>query len=357
MSQSRRLLLAGVTGAAVACWVLGGGSTPVGAATPDAVGYWWAKQTGTGPALPPPANVPAGGLWVAYDGPQQSQQGRTAGGAEAISAVRVAAQPGGAITALTLHVHQPAGATPAPPASPPPAPASPPMPALIACPTTSPWAPAQAGTWSTAPVATCSPFQVAGLLTPDGGGYTFEASTLLDANGALDVVIEPDPTSTAPFSLSFDPPDQSSVTVATADDGGGAQAAPPVFAVLPAPSTPPGAAVVVPPALSLPASVPGLPKSAPTAAPAPPPAGAAPRAAVAARPVAQAVAPRQPLVLVVLLIAPAVWLARYVWMARAAEGRTLLPLGAGGALPGAGAWRESSSLLRQPGGGSGEGRA
>lgn len=156
------------------------------AATPDARGYWWRLQSGSGARLPPPPVVPSGGLWVASD----------PSGQQALSALRYRAPPNTEIRSVVLRVARSSGSGAV----------------ILACPARSAWTPAEAGTWSARPVSACDIAFVRGVRSGDESTWSFDVRGLA-RTGTLDVVILPPPDAAATFSISFEPPDSSTVAV------------------------------------------------------------------------------------------------------------------------------------------------
>ena len=129
-------------------------------------GSWWRSQPDGAP-LPPPPQVPDGGLWVASD----------AGGPSAMSALRLELGGGESAPTLRLRVHSNQSTGPPP---------------VVACPATGPWQPATAGAWSSRPPSDCGRGKVAGVLSGDGATMTFDLAAL-SASGGVDVVFQPPP--------------------------------------------------------------------------------------------------------------------------------------------------------------------
>lgn len=92
-------------------------------------GYWTKLQPGLPVPVQPPTPVPEGGSWISRD----------PSGPVAVSALRVAADPGNVIVGLRLPVGSAAGPT-----------------AVIVCPTTDNWVPVQGGRLEAAPPADCT---------------------------------------------------------------------------------------------------------------------------------------------------------------------------------------------------------
>ena len=271
---------------------LAAGLVTATAATPDAVGYWWVGQTGTGPLIPPGPNVPAGGLWVSGAGAEE----------EAVGAVRYSPQDGGLVSSLTLTVAQSQGVA-----------------AIIACPTNTPWAAVQGGAFKDAPQPSCSLGSATGKVSTDGTTWTFDVSTLLQA-GELDVVLEADPTaSTDAFSVTFQPPDKTAIAEvppppATPSPSPAVVAPPPASTGFPAETLPSASSssAVVAPILATPSPVPQSP-------PAPTP--SVPRRSTVSAP--KSGGTTAPLVAGALLLACAAWVSRGWWAARHASSHPL----------------------------------
>jgi hypothetical protein len=149
------------------------------AAAPQARGYWWRLQTGVGPALPPPPNVPAGGLWVAGD----------ARGQHAISALRYVAKPQEEISTLVLRVASSSGGPPV----------------LLACEARSAWHSVEAGAWPDRPESACDAGFANGTTSGDGAAWSFDVRGLA-RGGTLDVVVLSPPDLGTVFSVGFAPP-------------------------------------------------------------------------------------------------------------------------------------------------------
>ena len=92
-------------------------------------GYWTKLRPGLPVPVQPPTPVPEGGSWISRD----------PSGPVAVSALRVAADPGNVIVGLRLPVDRAAGPT-----------------AVIVCPTTDNWVPVQGGRLEAAPPADCT---------------------------------------------------------------------------------------------------------------------------------------------------------------------------------------------------------
>jgi hypothetical protein len=224
------------------------GPSGAGAATVDAVAWWWRPQTSSLPArLPGPPNV----------GPEQLLVEGQPQDANAVAAMRFTLAEGEGSPVLTLE----------------PASTSAPLPAdavVLACRAAGPWAPDAVGPWEAKPVVDCAT-SVQGIPTGDGG-LAFALTPLVGEGGSLDVVLTPGRVAGGPegangstFSLVLDKPgpealatspgatstggtfgndalsspsiDQS--TDAAFDGGSSAFAGPPAF-------TPPSAAAAVP---------------------------------------------------------------------------------------------------------------
>ena len=159
-------------------------TTTFAATTQVKSGYWWVAQPDGAP-LPPPPQVPSGGLWVSS----------TVSGPQSISAVRFTLAAGASQPVLTLKVHQ------AQPAS---------QVTIEACSTSSNWKPpGSAGAWSARPTPACATGSVAGVLSADGTTMTFDLSLLQQPDN---VVLQAAPSTPMPtFDATFEPLTASSV--------------------------------------------------------------------------------------------------------------------------------------------------
>jgi len=156
-------------------------AVPARAEAPAATAWWW--RASRGPVVVPSPAVPEGGLWVANE----------ARDALAVSALRSAGEP---IAAVALDVAEIVG-----------------EPAVVACPADI-WEPAVGGTWEARPAADCDVAAVAGIMSKDRSTMSFDLAGLdLDA-----VTLVPAPGS-APFSVTFAGPDDSSLQPAAAGPG------------------------------------------------------------------------------------------------------------------------------------------
>jgi hypothetical protein len=160
------------------------GAPAASAAAPTARGYWWRLQTGSGPHLPPPPVVPAGGIWVAGD----------PSGQQSISAVRYTAPKSAEVRDLVLTVSRSSGSGAV----------------LLACPSRSAWKPAEAGSWSARPQYACGVAFVKGVESADKGSWRFDVRGLA-RSGTLDVAILSPPDLNATFSIAFEQPGSSSI--------------------------------------------------------------------------------------------------------------------------------------------------
>ena len=165
------------------------GPSGAGAATVDAVGWWWRPQTTSLPArLPGPPYVGAEQLLV--EGQPQD--------ANAMAAMRFTLAEGEGSPVLTLE----------------PASTSAPLPAdavVLACRAAGPWAPDAVGPWEAKPVVDCAT-SVQGIPSGDGG-LTFALTPLVGEGGSLDIVLTPGRVAGGPegangstFSLVLDKP-------------------------------------------------------------------------------------------------------------------------------------------------------
>ena len=128
-------------------------------------GVWWIGQPRALPALPPPAQVPANGLWVSS----------TVAGTVAMSAVRFTVGANDRQPVLTIPIRM----STAPPAA---LPLSLGMP-MLACPTTGNWKPPAKGTFGSlaaAPSYDCGKAQVLGAPSLDGKALVFELGSFRD---------------------------------------------------------------------------------------------------------------------------------------------------------------------------------
>ena len=234
----RRVLRLG----AVAAWMLaiapitGTFGASASGATLDAQGWWNKSQalpvqgnpsgiddpTGNGlttaPTVPPPATVPADGLYVSGDGSADGS---------AISAVRyrLAGQGGG-----TLTLKLPSGSKLTGTES------------VVACPIVGGFTPAQNGRWDSKPGYEATSCAIKGEPSSDGTSMSFAVpATLSSALGDISIVLVPEAGST-PFTLAFEKPADDSFTVTTPVQS---QPAAPVAAPYE-----PGSAVYTPPAAS-----------------------------------------------------------------------------------------------------------
>jgi hypothetical protein len=266
---SRRISLAFAAAAvAVAVWPAGGAN----ALAPDQTAYWVQPQSSSLPApLPPPPDplVPAGGLYVA----------NTPDGAKAISAIHYTVdETVSADLVLSVHSYTTAADPSSLPASPPAEPPSP-NPSLIhvaAC-VADPWVPPAdggAGVWEHRPtyrVDDC----VLGQFSSDGATLSFHLTADRQAShGVFDLALVPvavavDPSVSQekvnrPFSVTFNPPREESLTPGEADDPEPEPEVIPDFVVEEPPAPEPTVGVIEPPtftggdlggSLSAPASV------------------------------------------------------------------------------------------------------
>ena len=128
----------------------------------DATGWWWRAQTGRGPSLPAPPNVPEESLFVMSD----------PSGEQAIAAVAVQ-RPDAVVTDLIFEVSDRRGTA-----------------QLVACPAKGKWEPAAAGPWAERPTPDCELASVAGVIADDGATVTFPLTgTGLGDDGSVDMVI------------------------------------------------------------------------------------------------------------------------------------------------------------------------
>lgn len=151
-------------------------ATPAPATEPTATAWWW-RGSRAGVVTPAP-NVPDGGLWVATE----------VRDAVAVSAIRSPAK----VTRLQLAVADVTG-----------------TPAVRACPVEKGWKPVVAGTWEDRPDAFCQDGQADGSLSADGATMTFAVATL----GVRELILVP-AEGAAPFSITFDKPDDEAIASA-----------------------------------------------------------------------------------------------------------------------------------------------
>ncbi|HVV35789.1 MAG TPA: hypothetical protein VHC63_04240 [Acidimicrobiales bacterium] len=155
---------------------------PQPTARPDSVsrvesGVWWIGQPRVAPPLPPPAQVPAGGLWVSS----------TTAGTVALSALRFTVGDSDRQPIVTIPVQT----STTPPAA---------LPVslgltVVACQATGDWAPPGQGTFgalANAPKYDCNKGQVLGQMALDGKSMVFEFSQFVsDTNRTISVVLIP----------------------------------------------------------------------------------------------------------------------------------------------------------------------
>lgn len=232
-------------------------AVPAYAAVGDPVTGWWAR-TRLGPPVPieAPSPVPDGGTWVASD----------PGGPLAVSALRLVLEEGAVATGLKLEVDKVQG-----------------TPAVRVCPAVARWQPEQGGRLDNAPAHDCkvvvkAEVKAGALVATLPPGF---------AEGALDVVLTPEPGSS--FSLTLKKAAAQSVTTTSPSTTTG----PPMAAAPPPPGLTPAGTSAVPPPIStvaVPATAPlqapaGAPLVAGPQVPAPAPIAApAPKAAAAGVP-------------------------------------------------------------------------
>ena len=198
-----------------AALVLGAFASPAAHAEPaDATGWWWRAQTGRGPALPAPPNVPEGGLFVMSD----------PSGEQAIAAV-AATKGDVVVTGLVFELNERRGTV-----------------ELVACPAKEAWEPAAAGVWDSRPIADCELGSVEGVVADDGATVTFPLSgSGLGEEGAIDIVVSG--VSGATFSVVLTAPDGGSVMTKPVGSAGPTTPAPtsnPSFTPEPPSSVDPG---------------------------------------------------------------------------------------------------------------------
>jgi hypothetical protein len=266
-----------VGGLAVVLAIAGAGDARAEQPTPDQTGWWFVAQQLPKPlpALPSPATVPSGGLYVSY-----AADGSSTGlavdvpvkGTVAYGAVHYTVTAGASGT-LALDVSTGSNALTA---------------SLQACRTAGSWTPVDAGSWYDQPGYESGGCQK-GSVSSDGLKVTFGIPSEMTIDGFLDLAIAPVAGAT-PFSVSFDPPRAGSLTAAgggpatepapsgTAAVGGLRPGAGSTFAPSPSPSPSPSSS----PSLTLPMSTsPAEIAAAPFVSPAP--IGAAPASPLATR--------------------------------------------------------------------------
>jgi hypothetical protein len=139
-----------------------------------ATGVWWRDETGA-TTVPPPPQVPAGGLWVSSD----------PSGPSAISALHFTLADSEGFPALTLRV---ANLT-----APPPSPAAPDsVPPIQLCASTHAWTPpaSSPGSWADRPTYDCALGSVSGQFAPDNSTVRFDLTVLPTAQ-SYDLVLVP----------------------------------------------------------------------------------------------------------------------------------------------------------------------
>jgi hypothetical protein len=182
------LLFVGAATMAGSAWGDGGGATFDTAA-------WWYKASQKGVTVPPPPNVPDGGLLV---------QGQP-DGASAVAAVRFRLAKDQTSPILTLSVADEKASPDSPPV-------------LAACLAGSAWSGSGEQQWESAPKSDCAA-SVQGIEADDKKSYTFALTPLLVDN-LLDVVLVPGTVQGRPdgfpagssFSIAFDKPTDASLT-------------------------------------------------------------------------------------------------------------------------------------------------
>jgi hypothetical protein len=175
--------------------------SPVAAAQPpQAQGWWWLYRRVDPPVspkafvptfpdtpeLPPPASVPADGLYVAGN----------PSGPEAVAALQWVIPEGASGTTLTL-----VAAAPLTPTT-----------KIQLCPTTTNWKPEQAGAWRGAPLYQCASDAPVGVVPTDGAKITFTLGKL-GQNQLIDVALVPVADQTSTFQANFNKPDANALTV------------------------------------------------------------------------------------------------------------------------------------------------
>lgn len=160
------------------------------AAEPVARGWWYALQDSSIPlAVPPPAEVPDDGLFVAAN----------VAGDEAMSALRFSLASAERPATLTLKVSGEIVGTPV----------------ILLCPTTTTWSTAQGGAWDTRPGYSCSDEPPVGTASTDGTAIVFPIGKTGDST-TIDVALVPghDATGTTPaFRVAFERPGLESLKV------------------------------------------------------------------------------------------------------------------------------------------------
>lgn len=168
------------------------------AQAPNAQGWWWQyrqydlpvdpkalvpQYPGT-PELPPPASVPADGLYVAGNPT----------GAEAISALTWVIPEGASADKLTL-----VAAAPLTPTT-----------MIQLCTINASWQPVQAGRWSAKPLYQCAPDAPVGVVPADGATITFTLGKL-GQQQLIDIALVP--VAQSVFQANFNKPDAKALNV------------------------------------------------------------------------------------------------------------------------------------------------
>lgn len=177
--------------------------TTAGASSLAKTGWWWRVNDGSAPVtVPPPPNVPTGGLMVAG----------APDGATAIAALRfdLGEDETSPVLTLTVADNGDQGSDTA---------------ILAACVTGSAWDPASPGLWSAKPYPACDLGSVNGIRSDDKKSWTF-ALAPLTSDGIVDVTLVPGVDASAPagangstFQLAFNPPTTTSLATTRGTQG------------------------------------------------------------------------------------------------------------------------------------------
>jgi hypothetical protein len=195
-----RRLVRTLSGACLAAATVLAVSAPAGALAPDETGWWFKGNqdpTGALPVQLEPPHVPDGGLYVAND----------PSGPAGVSALRFFLAEDEEPAAL-LTLAPSSSATVADVA------------AIVACPSLTQWVSApDGGPWAVRPEADCTTAMVPATASEDGATESEDGATVswelpgatFARGGVYDVVLVPDPESSAPFQVPFEAPDDTSV--------------------------------------------------------------------------------------------------------------------------------------------------
>lgn len=171
-------------------------ATTAHAADQLGVAWWWkGYATSAFPrVLPPPTEVPEGGLYVAAD----------PSGPSGVSALRFDLADDAADPRLTLEIAENTGVG-----------------MVWACPAADPWSWSETdgGAWDERPAEECAAAQVEGERSDDGARVTFDLAPLEKAR-LLDIVLVPGdgegPEQAETFEIAFEPPDAEALTTRAA---------------------------------------------------------------------------------------------------------------------------------------------